>query len=73
MFIMIGGFVMADACFVGICLYIVAMYEELKYMLNAADDDEAGANRRQIQLNKCVQFHGDILQWAIRILIFLYF
>lgn len=65
MFIMIGGFVMADSCFVGICLYIVALYNELKYMMREVDANRIpGHTTRDIQLKKCVRFHGDILKYT---------
>lgn len=62
MFIMIIGFLAVDLFFVGICLYIKALYDELIYMLKQVDEHQTSAGERKLQICSCINFHIDILE-----------
>lgn len=64
MFYMIIGFLAVDLFFVGICLYIKALYDELIYMLRQVDEHKASADERELQISNCINFHIDILGYS---------
>lgn len=64
MFFMIIGFLAVDLFFVGICLYIKALYDELIYMLKQVDEHRTSTDERELQISNCINFHTDILGYS---------
>lgn len=70
MFFMIIGFLAVDLFFVGICLYIKALYDELIYMLKQVDEHRASADERDLKISNCINFHIDILRYNFFVHVF---
>lgn len=47
--------------FFGVCLYMVALYEELMQQLRRIDDDDGDGDRRLHRILHCIRMHKRII------------
>lgn len=56
------GYFTVDLFFFATCMYIVAMYTELKAMLTMLDNKKTKPEFRMAMIKECIIFHTDILK-----------